>query len=47
VYKRQHIHLPWGKTQNSLIIVSTSKGMMPVKVAAAQHLGGEVIAEIL
>ena len=39
-------HLPWGKTNNSLIIISTSKGLMSQKEAVKAHIGGEVIAEI-
>ncbi len=38
--------LPWGKTNHSLIIVSTSKGFMSQRQAVKAHLGGEVIAEI-
>ncbi len=38
--------LPWGKTPNSLIIISTSKGLLSQKEANAKKLGGELIAEI-
>lgn len=38
--------LPWGKSSDSLIIISTSKGLMSQKEAVKSHLGGEVIAEI-
>ena len=38
--------LPWGKTPKSLIIVSTSSGVMSQKEAKAKKLGGEIIAEI-
>ncbi len=38
--------LPWGKSQQSLIIVSTSSGVMSQKEAVAKNLGGELIAEI-
>lgn len=38
--------LPWGKTPYSLIIVSTSKGLMSQKEAKTKKLGGEIIAEI-
>lgn len=38
--------LPWGKTPNSLIIVSTSSGVMSQKEAKVKGLGGEIIAEI-
>ncbi|MEI8067456.1 MAG: 30S ribosomal protein S8 [Candidatus Shapirobacteria bacterium] len=38
--------LPWGKTPNSLIIISTSSGVMSQKEAKVKGLGGELIAEI-
>ena len=38
--------LPWGKTPQSLIIVSTSSGVMSQKEAKVKGLGGEIIAEI-
>ncbi len=38
--------LPWGKTPQSLIIVSTSNGVMSQKEAKTKSLGGEIIAEI-
>ena len=38
--------LPWGKTPYSLIIVSTSKGLMSQKEAKTKKLGGEIIAEV-
>jgi len=38
--------LPWGKTPKSLIIVSTSSGVMSQKEAKSKSLGGEIIAEI-
>jgi small subunit ribosomal protein S8 len=38
--------LPWGKTPKSLIIVSTSSGVMSQKEAKSKILGGEIIAEI-
>ncbi len=38
--------LPWGKTPKSLIIISTSSGVMSQKEAKTKGLGGEVIAEI-
>ncbi len=38
--------LPWGKSKNSLIIVSTSSGVMSQKEAKVKGLGGELIAEI-
>lgn len=38
--------LPWGKTSKSLIIISTSKGLMSQKEAVTKGLGGEIIAEI-
>lgn len=38
--------LPWGKTPKSLIIISTSNGVMSQKEAKVKGLGGEIIAEI-
>jgi small subunit ribosomal protein S8 len=38
--------LPWGKSPKSLIIVSTSSGVMSQKEAKVKGLGGEIIAEI-
>jgi small subunit ribosomal protein S8 len=38
--------LPWGKNKDSLIIVSTSAGLMSQKEAVAKNIGGELIAEI-
>ncbi|MDP4009830.1 MAG: 30S ribosomal protein S8 [Candidatus Shapirobacteria bacterium] len=38
--------LPWGKTKDSLIIISTSSGLMSQKEATKKGLGGEIIAEI-
>ena len=38
--------LPWGKTRQSLIIISTSSGVMSQKEAKTKSLGGEIIAEI-
>jgi small subunit ribosomal protein S8 len=38
--------LPWGKTKNSLIIISTSSGLMSQREAVKKGLGGEIIAEI-
>ncbi len=38
--------LPWGKTPKSLIIISTSSGIMSQKEAYSKKLGGELIAEI-
>lgn len=38
--------LPWGQTPNSLIIVSTSQGLMSQRQAKLKNLGGEIIAEI-
>lgn len=38
--------LPWGQTPDSLIIVSTSKGLLTQKQAKKSGLGGEIIAEI-
>lgn len=38
--------LPWGKSKDSLIIISTSAGLMSQKEAKSKGLGGEIIAEI-
>lgn len=38
--------LPWGKSKSSLIIISTSAGLMSQKEAKSKGLGGEIIAEI-
>lgn len=38
--------LPWGKSTKSLIIISTSKGLMSQREAVRAHLGGEIIAEV-
>lgn len=39
--------LPWGQSKQSLIIISTSSGVISQKEAKKRGLGGEVIAEIL
>jgi small subunit ribosomal protein S8 len=44
-YEKSH-SLPWGKTKQSLIIVSTSSGVMSQKEAKSKGIGGEIIAEI-
>lgn len=38
--------LPWGKTRQSIIIISTSQGVMTQRQAKVKGLGGEIIAEI-
>lgn len=38
--------IPWGKTPASLIIISTSSGVMSQKEAVAKKIGGELVAEI-
>ncbi|MBU1130044.1 30S ribosomal protein S8 [Patescibacteria group bacterium] len=38
--------LPWGKSKESLIIISTSKGIISQKEAKKQNIGGEIIAEL-
>ncbi len=38
--------LPWGKSPNSLIIISTSQGLISQKEANKKGLGGEIIAEL-
>lgn len=45
-YER-NLSLPWGQTPDSLIIVSTSKGVLTQKQAKSAGIGGEIIAEIL
>ena len=45
IYQKSHA-LPWGKTEKSLIIVSTPSGLMSQKEARKKGLGGEIIAEI-
>lgn len=45
VYGRS-FSLPWGKSKDALIIVSTSSGLMSQKEAKVKGLGGELIAEI-
>jgi len=39
-------NLPWGFQSNSLIIISTSKGLLSQKQAQKAKLGGELIAQI-
>lgn len=43
---QKHSSLPWGKTKESIIIISTSSGLMTQKEAATKKLGGEIFAEI-
>ena len=38
--------LPWGESSQSLIIISTSTGLLSQYQAVKQHLGGEIIAQI-
>ncbi len=38
--------LPWGTNRDSLIIVSTSSGLMSQKEANNKKIGGEIIAQI-
>lgn len=38
--------LPWGQSSSSLIIVSTSKGLLTQRQASKLGIGGEIIAEI-
>jgi small subunit ribosomal protein S8 len=45
LYEKNH-SLPWGKTKQSLIIVSTSSGVMSQKEAKVKGIGGEIVAEI-
>jgi len=39
-------NIPWGKSNKSLIIISTSLGLLSQKEASAKKVGGELIAEI-
>lgn len=45
-YER-NLSLPWGQSPSSLIIVTTSKGVLTQKQAKSAGVGGEVVAEIL
>ena len=45
LYEKSH-SLPWGKTKQSLIVISTSSGVMSQKEAKLKGIGGEIIAEI-
>lgn len=38
--------IPWGKSPKSLIIISTSSGLLSQKEAVAKKVGGELIAQI-
>ena len=38
--------LPWGQSKDSLIIISTSAGLMSQREAKKRGIGGEIIAEI-
>jgi len=38
--------LPWGQIPNSLVIISTSLGLMSQRQAASKKVGGELVAEI-
>lgn len=38
--------LPWGQSKESLIIISTSSGLMSQREASKKGIGGEIIAEI-
>lgn len=39
-------NIPWGKSSKSLIIISTSNGLLSQKEAVAKKVGGELIAQI-
>jgi small subunit ribosomal protein S8 len=45
IYERSY-SLPWGQTKESLIVISTSSGVMSQKEAKTKGFGGEIIAEI-
>jgi len=38
--------IPWGNDKNSLIIISTSRGLMTQKEAVKAKIGGQLIAQI-
>ncbi len=38
--------LPWGSSPNSLIIISTSQGLLSQRQASVKKIGGEIIAQI-
>jgi small subunit ribosomal protein S8 len=38
--------LPWGDSKQSLIIVSTSTGLLSCQQAVKQKIGGEIVAQI-
>lgn len=38
--------LPWGKTKNTLFIISTPRGLMSQRQAKVKNLGGELMAQI-
>ena len=40
------LSLPWGQSKESLIIISTSSGVMSQREAKKKGIGGEIIAEI-
>lgn len=39
-------NIPWGKSPKSLIIISTSSGLLSQKEAVSKKVGGELIAQI-
>lgn len=45
-YYSKSSQLPWGQTPTSLIVISTSSGVMSQREANKKGLGGEIIAEI-
>ena len=38
--------IPWGQSPRSLIIISTSAGLLSQRQAVKQNIGGEIIAQI-
>ncbi len=38
--------LPWGKTPNTLFIISTSQGLMSQRQAKVKNAGGEIMAQL-
>ncbi|OIP86945.1 30S ribosomal protein S8 [Candidatus Shapirobacteria bacterium CG_4_8_14_3_um_filter_35_11] len=45
LYVNSH-NIPWGKSPKSLIIISTSLGLLSQREAVAKKVGGELIAQI-
>lgn len=39
-------NIPWGTSSRSLIIISSSSGLISQKQAQKQHIGGELLAQV-